>query len=326
MVDITSLEEVAICPRCNVSVSVVIPCYRSEATITPLVRELHAVLVESVDDYEIVLVVDGSPDNTDELAVELARDRRVRALLLSKNYGQHNALLAGISRSRYEVIVTMDDDLQHLPSQVPVLLTGLTADTDLVYGVPTSEEHEVMRSAASRLVKRSLAVAGVPNAADVTAFRAFRRELRTAFQHVADPFSNIDVLLSWATARVRRVPVEMRRRVSGRSNYGFSGLTHHAFNMITGYSIAPLRIVTYLGLACSAIGVALFFLVLWSYATGTTTVAGFSTIASMLAVFSGAQMLSLGILGEYLGRLHFRSMQQPPYVIREETGTLADGT
>ena len=299
-------------------VSVVIPCYRSRDTIPELVDRLHAVLAKEVEDYEIILVVDGSPDDTYAVArsLELA-SRRVRAILLRRNYGQHNALLAGILRARHEVIVTMDDDLQHLPEQLPTLLAPLDDPlVDLVYGVPVNEEHGVARSLASRAVKRALAMSGVANARDVSALRAFRTELREGFAHVNDTFASVDVMLSWTTTGVRRQPLAMAKRAVGRSSYSLSRLMRHAATMVTGYSAVPLKLVTWLGVACGALGLGLLAVVLYRFATGGTTVAGFTTLASMVALFSGAQMLSLGILGEYVGRIHFRGMQQPTFLVR----------
>ena len=161
---------------------------------------------------------------------------------------------------------------------------------------------------------------GVKNIRDFAAFRAFRTELRDGLGHVPDPFASVDVLLSWTTTSVERVTVEMRPRQVGRSSYTFSGLVRHTFNMITGYSNLPLRLVMYLGLLLAGVGFVLAVVVLVRYFSNETTVAGFTTLAAMIAMFSGAQMLSLGIIGEYLGRLHTRSMGKPTYLVRSDTG------
>lgn len=303
-------------------VSVVVPCYRSEGTVADLVRGLLPVLAGLTPHHEVVLVVDGSPDDTAGAARAVAAEHAahlVRVVELRRNYGQHNALLAGVARARYAVTVTMDDDLQHRPDQVATLLAPLADPrVDLVYGVAVDEEHGAARSFASRLVKSALAIAGVPNARDVSAFRAFRTDLREAFSHVTDPFVSLDVVLSWATTSVERVPVLMDHRSVGTSNYTVRGLLKHAANMATGYSVLPLRLVTMLGLAVSVLGVVALVAVLGMYWTGRIQVAGFTTVVAMLGILSGALMLSLGIVGEYLGRLHVRSMQRPAYVVRPE--------
>lgn len=305
-----------------VEISVVVPCYRSRATLAELVGRLHASLPAVVDAFELILVVDGSPDDTYPVARALERQHpeTMRTVLLRRNYGQHNALLAGIMRARYAVTVTMDDDLQHPPEEVGVLVGALEDPlVDLAYGVPIEEEHGLSRSFASRIVKTALAASGVPNAKDVSAFRAFRTDLRNGFAHIADPFASLDVLLSWTTTAVRRVSVQMDSRSSGRSNYSVAALTRHAMNMVTGYGTAPLKLVTWMGLLCSLLGFVLLVSVLARYWLGDIEVAGFTTLASMLAILSGAVMLSVGILGEYIGRLHFRSMQRPTFLVKEDS-------
>ncbi|WP_377643921.1 glycosyltransferase family 2 protein [Oryzobacter terrae] len=307
-------------PAAAQGISVVIPCYRSRGSVPALVNRLVPVLEQLTPRHEVILVVDGSPDDTADVARASARAFPagvVRVMELRRNYGQHNAVLAGVAAAHFGIVVTMDDDLQHLPEQLPTLLEPLDDPrVDLVYGVAVEEEHGWFRSFASRSVKAALAMAGVPNAKDVSALRAFRTDLRDAFEHVNDPFVSIDVVLSWATTSVRRAPVRMAERTIGASGYTFRRLIGHTFNMATGYSILPLRLVTWLGLFISFFGVVALVAVLALYWAGVVQVAGFTTVVAMLAVLSGAIMLSLGILGEYLGRLHVRSMQRPAYLVR----------
>jgi glycosyltransferase involved in cell wall biosynthesis len=307
-------------------VSVIIPCYRSARTLPELVERLQVSLTgfnsgeAPINDFEILLVVDGSPDDTYEVAHRLqGKYHNVRSIQLRRNYGQHNALLAGIVRAKYGIAITMDDDLQHRPEELRRLIAPLeNPQTDLVYGVPHNEEHSIARSWASRTVKASLALSGVDNAKDVSALRAFRTELRAGFAHVNDTFASVDVMLSWTTTGVVREPVAMDKRTTGKSSYTISRLIRHAVTMVTGYSSVPLKLVTWLGLACAIFGTTLLIIVLVRFAEGKTSVAGFTTIASMVALFSGAQMLSIGILGEYVGRIHFRGMQRPTYLVRDE--------
>ena len=307
-------------------ISVVIPCFRSELTLGPVVDAIFAALSEPlarsrVEDFEVVLVVDGSADGTADVANKLAAQHpEVRAIELRRNYGQHNALLAGILRAKYEVVVTMDDDLQHRPDQILPLLVPLAQGTsDLVYGVPAVEEHGLWRSAASRTVKKGLSLAGVASAEDVSAFRAFWTAQRDGFTHIDDPYVSLDVMLSWTTTSISQVTVEMDQRQVGSSSYSLGALLRHATNMITGYSNVPLRLVAWLGGVCALLGTALGAVVIWEYASGNTTVAGYTTVAAMVAIFSGAQMLSLGIIGEYIGRLHTRSTGKPTYLVKTDS-------
>ncbi|GAA3798903.1 glycosyltransferase family 2 protein [Sphaerisporangium flaviroseum] len=273
--------------------------------------------------HEVILVDDGSPDDTWEVAAELARGvEGVRAIRLSRNYGQHNALVAGVREAECEVVVTMDDDLQHPPEQIPLLLATLEGDRlDLVYGVPREEEHGVLRSFASRSVKAGMSGAlGVHGARTISAFRAFRTRLRDGFADLSGPHASIDVALSWTTTRVGAVTVHMNERSQGQSNYTPRLLARHAVNMLVGYSTAPLRAASYLGFLVGVFGLVLGGAVLWRFAVGDTTVPGFTTIASMVALFSSAQLVAMGVLGEYVGRIHGSGMGRPAYVVRERTG------
>jgi glycosyltransferase involved in cell wall biosynthesis len=311
-----------------VFVSVVVPCYRSARTLPSLIGRLATALSVAAIGYEVVLVVDGSPDDTWEVAAELARERpEVRAIRLARNYGQHNATIAGVRAARHEVIVTMDDDLQHPPEEIPRLLAALTDEVDLVYGHPRDEEHGFLRNLSSQVFKFGLSgPLGVRNARSLSAFRAFRAFLRSGLDDVTGPFVCIDVFLSWCTTRIQDVEVRMDHRGEGRSGYTLRTLLRQAVNVVVAYSSTPLRFVSYLGLLVGGFGACLLGLVLWSYFAGRTSVAGFTSVASMIALFSSAQMLGIGILGEYLGRLHSGGMGRPTYVVRTEVAATDVGT
>lgn len=304
-------------------ITVVIPCYRSEQTLGPLVDELVEVLpaLAGVDGHEVVLVDDGSPDRAGAVVDELAaRHPSVRGVHLRRNYGQHNAIVAGIRQASGDLIVTMDDDGQHRPDQIGTLIAPLLEDPllDLVYGIPSVEEHGPVRSLASRLVKWALRRVGVANAEWVGAFRAFRTDLRAAFVAALGAEVNVDVVLSWGTNRVAAARVVMDRRTVGRSNYSFARLASHAFTMVTGYTALPLRLASIVGFLAAAIGIALSVIVVVQYSVGATTVAGFTSTIAAISLFSGAQLFSIGMIGEYLGRQHFRAMHKPMYLIRTD--------
>ncbi|OUC97964.1 glycosyltransferase family 2 protein [Streptosporangium minutum] len=302
-------------------VSVVIPCYRSVQTLPALVERLLVVLPTVASMFEVVLVVDGSPDDTWEVAQELAdRHETVRALLLARNYGQHNALVAGIRCARYDTVVTMDDDLQHPPEEIPKLLAGLRPDLDIVYAVPYAGTHGFIRNLASRSLKIGLSGRfGEATGQDICAFRAFRSFLRESLDGVAGPHTLIDISFSWATMRVGTVRVNMERRPVGQSNYTVPMLIRHAVHVMVGYSTIPLRLVTYAGLLVGALGAVLLTVFLWNYWWGDSTLKGFTSIASMISLFASAQMVALGIIGEYLGRIHVERMGRPTYIVRERS-------
>ncbi len=301
--------------------SVVVPVYNSEEILADLVAQLGPVLRGLADDFEIILVDDGSRDGSWRVAASLSRgDDRVRAVRLMRNFGQHNALLCGIRRARYETIVTMDDDLQHPPSEIPKLLAKLDEGHDVVYGPPVRERHGPLRDIASQMTKLALqGTMGASTARQVSAFRAFRKTVSEAFRNYSGSFVSIDVLLTWGTTRFAAVPVRHDPRRAGVSNYTVRKLITHAVNMATGFSVVPLQLASLIGFAFTVFGVGVLAYVVGRYLMFGSSVAGFPFLASIIAIFSGAQLFALGIIGEYLARMHFRLMEKPSYAVREET-------
>lgn len=301
-------------------VSVVAPVYNSQESLPLLVERLLPVLQALDRPFELVLVDDGSRDASSRVARNLAaRHHWVRSVGLMRNYGQHNALLCGIRAARHGVIVTVDDDLQNPPEEIPKLLARLEAGADVVYGTPAHEQHGLWRDLASQATKIALQSAmGAETARKVSAFRAFRTELRQGFAGYRGPFVSIDVLLTWTTTRFESVVVRHDPRRMGASNYSFRKLVTHALNMMTGFSTLPLQVASLAGFALTLFGAGVLVYVIGRYLITGGSVPGFPFLACIIAIFSGAQLFALGVIGEYLARMHFRMMDRPPYVVREE--------
>ena len=304
-------------------VSVVVPVCNSSGSISQLVERLQAVLGGVVPQYEIILVDDGSSDDSWSKVEELSGSIDcLRGIRLSRNYGQHNALLCGIRECRMPVTVTIDDDLQTPPEEIPKLLEALDGDIDVVYGTPRRERHGVLRRLASRFTKLVLSSAmGAKTASRVSAFRAFRTELRCAFDGYRGAFVSIDVLLSWATVRFDSVTVRHEPRKFGHSQYTVRRLVIHALNMMTGFSTLPLEIASLAGFFFTLFGLGVLVFVLARYFFVGGRVPGFPFLASIIAIFSGAQLLVLGITGEYLSRMYFRTMGRPGSIVRSTTNS-----
>lgn len=298
----------------------VIPVYRSELIVPELVRRLDSVLAKITPNYELVLVNDSSPDGSWDVICRLSEQHPwIRPINLMRNYGQHNALLCGIRAVRYGLIVTMDDDLQHPPEEITKLLAALARGQDVVYGTPEHEEHGLARDLASVITKLTLQnVMGAEIARQVSAFRIFRAEVIKAFARYEGSFVSIDVLLTWGTNRFSAIRVRHEPRQQGRSGYTVGKLITHALDMMTGFSMLPLQMASLVGFTFTLVGLCLFVYVLFRYFTLGDPVPGFPFLASMIAVLSGAQLFALGIIGEYLARMHFRSMHKPPYVVRAD--------
>jgi glycosyltransferase involved in cell wall biosynthesis len=301
------------------NLSVVVPVYRGESLIEPLVERLKETLPKFAKKHEVILVDDGSPDSSWEVIERLAKKYEwVRGICLMRNYGQHNATLCGARLARYEVTVTMDQDLQHLPEDIPLLLAELERGYDVVYGAPKTLPQGFVRNLLTANIKRILAgTMGVPSVKNISAFRAFRTHLRSAFENFQSPTMIIDVLLSWGTARFSSVQVDITK--ARTSNYNFSTLIRAALLILTGYSTKPLRLASWIGFAMTLFGLGVFIYVVVIYFT-LGSLPGFPFLASIIALFSGAQLFALGIFGEYLARMFDRSMDRPTYVIYQTVG------
>jgi undecaprenyl-phosphate 4-deoxy-4-formamido-L-arabinose transferase len=299
------------------SISVVVPVYKSASTLRLLTQRLKPVLKELGVAYEAILVDDGSGDDTwNTISTLSCEEPWLKGIRLMRNYGQHNALLCGIRAARHEVIVTIDDDLQNPPEEIAGLLSKLVEGYDVVYGTPVQETHGFLRDMASVITKIAMQNAmGTETARLVSAFRAFRSHLRGGFASYQSPFVSIDVLLTWATTCFASVKVQHDPRKTGKSNYTFRNLVRHAINMMTGFSVLPLQIASVFGFSFTLFGMAALAYVLGRYLIQGSSVPGFPFLASMIAIFSGAQLFALGIIGEYLARMHFRIIERPAYAV-----------
>lgn len=303
------------------SCSVVVPVYNGSRSLPELVRRLQPVLRQIASRYELILVDDGSADESWEVIRKLARQHAwVRGIRLMRNFGQHNAVLCGVRAARHEITVTMDDDLQHPPEEVRRLVAELQRGYDLVFGVPQQEQHGFFRDLASQVTKLSLRYAtGLREVQWVSPFRAFRTDLRQAFETFSGPLVSMDVLLVWGARRISSLRVRHDPRRLGVSNYNFAKLMTHALNLITGFSTAPLRLASLLGFLATLFGLGVLIYVVGRYLIQGAVVQGFAFLASTIAIFSGVQLLALGILGEYFARMYLHVIHRPTYSVREQT-------
>lgn len=301
------------------NISVAIPVYNSEKNIPDLTERLVKVLEHMASNYEIIYVNDGSQDSSWQIICELVeRFNYIKGINLMRNTGQHNALLCAIREAKYEIIVTMDDDLQHPPEEIPKLINEFSKGYDVVYGAPKHEKHGLFRDLASKIIKLALRIAvGAKIDPMFSAFRVFRTELRNAFANYTGPFLSIDVLLSWGTVKFRSIYVNHELRKHGESNYTFQNLVRYTSNIMTGFSVLPLQSASLVGFFFAFFGILVLAYVLIKYLILGVVVPGFIFMASIIAIFSGAQLFALGIFGEYLAKMHFRLMGRPTYMIKE---------
>ena len=303
-------------------VSIVIPVYQSEATIVPLLRRLEATLEGSRRSWEVVLVDDGSRDGSWS-RIKDAQEKdpgHVTGVRLMRNFGQHNALMCGFARAHGDVIVTMDDDLQNPPEEIEKLLQRLeeTGD-DVVYGRYGRKQHRSWRNTGSWLVNTFYRHA-FKSQITVTSFRAIRRPVVDAILRYDLNFTYVDGLLAWNTQRVTTVDVVHAPRPEGRSGYSIGKLATLAFNLVTNFSLLPLQCVMWTGivLAMGGFGVGAFYL--WKHLRNEIAVPGYASTITAVLVLGGAQLVALGVIGEYLGRLHLNVNRKPQYSIRTVLG------
>jgi glycosyltransferase involved in cell wall biosynthesis len=297
-------------------ISIIIPVYKGAETLPELLEKLAIELPKICAKYEVILVNDGSPDNSWEVISTFSkRYPWIRGIKLMRNYGQQNATLCGVRHARYPITVTMDDDLQHPPEEIHKLLEKFAEGFDVVYGSPQQLPNDILRNMTTRVTKKLLSyVMGVPSMKHISAFCAFRTNLRNSFTNFQSPDFTLDVLLSWGTSKFSYVYVNLDK--AKKSNYDLFKLAGQALLILTGFSTAPLRIATITGFLMTIVGLSVLIYVMIIYFS-EGSIPGFTFLASIIALFSGTQLFSLGIFGEYLGTIFKRSMDKPAYIIEE---------
>lgn len=309
------------------SLTILIPVYFGEDTLRAFVEQLLAQLAGEERKFEVLLVDDGSRDRSWEVIEELAKQHPgvVRGIRLSRNFGQHNALMCGFHHARGDVVITMDDDGQHPPEEIPKLLETLEkTGADVVYGVPRRKEHHWLRNLASAMVRAFFRWV-FRLKVDPSPFRAIRREIVQLILPYDLSFVYLDGLLAWYTDRFAQVEVEHRPRLHGRSTYTLRKLITLAFNLFTNFAIGPLQVVSLIGFASTVFGLILAAYYLVMRLVGQITVPGFATVAILVLVMGGLQLLSLGLIGEYLGRVHLNVNRKPQFAVRAMTEPSSDG-
>lgn len=302
----------------ELDLSVVVPVYNSAGTLNSLLERLTNTLQSIVRRYEIILVDDGSRDDSWTVIQSLRAtygDRLV-AVQLMRNYGQHNALMCGLGMARGAYVVTMDDDLQNPPEEIPKMLAHISREgLDLVYGCPPAREHATWRNLGSTLVLHFYRTV-FRNPVTPTPFRIMRHHLAHSVLFYDLNFTFLDGLLAWCTNRVGSVEVEHHARKEGHSGYSLGKLVLLALNLYTNFSLIPLQIVSGLGFVTAMSGFLVGIYYLLQYMASNIAVPGFASTIIAILILGGAQLLALGVIGEYLGRLHLNVNRKPQYVIR----------
>jgi undecaprenyl-phosphate 4-deoxy-4-formamido-L-arabinose transferase len=303
-----------------VEISLVIPVFNEAAILPELVARLRAVCSGFEKSYEIIFVDDGSDDGSFETLKELKQqDPHLRLLKFTRNFGQQAAVLAGFRLSLGDIVIQLDSDLQHPPEEIPKLLEALTDEVDLVTTRPEKRQDGLLRTLGSRYLHAfGQLLFGRAFKLNLSSFRAMRHSVIEKVEACRDRSRYMAVLMSWMGVPSVEIQVEHHSRQKGHTKYSLLNLIQLTWDLITGYSNFPLRVVTYMGLFGAMVGFSVMLFLLFQRIVQGVLIEGFIVLSAVFAFFAGIQLLSIGFLGEYLGRIHTQLQNRPDYIIEKE--------
>lgn len=299
--------------------SVVIPVYKSQDSLRELYHRIRKVFETLGEEYELILVEDCGSDNSWQVMKSLRNeDRKVRIIRFMKNYGQHSALMCGLEHARGKFIITMDDDLQHPPEEIPKLITKMNEGSyDVVCGSVAEKKHSMLKNIGSFIFCRLISLQYNPSFRTAS-FRILRREVIDYIVAIKAVKPMLDILILKVTNNICYVEVEHHQRRYNTSTYTSYKLVRHFLNGIIYYTLLPLKAVFAIGAMCSVLSFVMALYYLIRYLEGKITISGWTTLVLLLLFFFGIITSFLGIIGEYLYRIIQHIGQIPPYTIREK--------
>jgi undecaprenyl-phosphate 4-deoxy-4-formamido-L-arabinose transferase len=301
------------------SVSIVIPVFNEAANLPVLWARLRPILRESLREWTIIFVDDGSTDDSLEILRKYSQeDPRVRVVELARNFGQHSALLAGFRNSRADVVVTLDADLQNPPEEIPRLLEAIAEGNDVVGGWREERQDHTFRRIASRLHNRiTSAIVGVPMHDYGCMLRAYRRHIVDTVVACDEKAAFVPALANSFAKRVAEIPVAHAQRQEGESKYNLFQLAHLSLNLITGFSNFPIQAMSLAAIAIFLLD-ALFVAILLAHRLvyGPQQEGALWVLFAFTFALLGMVMLALGLIGEYIGRIYLEVRRRPTYIVR----------
>lgn len=305
-------------------ISIVVPVLDEEECVEELARRIDEVMAGVDAEYELIFVDDGSRDGTPERVAELhkAAPSRVQSIRFTRSFGHQAALVAGLRHARGDAVVTMDGDLQHPPEFLPTLIDAWREGADVVHTVrrlaPGTARSRKERTA--HLFYRVMSALGsvpvIPASAD---FRLLDRRVVDAFNTLEERFIYARGLIPWLGFRDARVEYQVGERYAGQSKYSFWPMLRLALDGLFSFSVLPLRLISLLGLVTTLFGVAFGVHALIAHLTGGVAASGWTSVVVLILIFGGVQLLSVGILSEYVGRVYDEVKRRPRYVIESRS-------
>jgi len=305
----------------HIDVSIVVPVYRSEPILPHLVAKVEEAFAALPWTYELILTNDVSPDRSWEVIAELARTHpQVRGICLAKNVGQHNATMAGLGSVRGDIVVIMDDDLQHPPDAIARLIDAIRAGADVCYTRYANRQHATWKKFGSWFNDRIATILlNKPAGLYLSSFKALRRNIVDQVVKYDGPYAYVDGLILDITRRIDVVTIEHQARFTGEGNYNLRRSISLWLKMATSFSVFPLRVATFLGMLLTAISVIGIVVIVGRKLLHPDLATGWASLIVTMLFVGGIQTFCLGMLGEYLGRAYLKINKKPQYVIRETT-------
>lgn len=300
-------------------ISVVIPCYGSESSIEDVVARLEKTFAaRQHTNYEIVLVNDCSPDGVYAVISRIAAaNPKIIGISLAKNFGQHAALMAGYHYCSGDIVVSMDDDGQTPPEELFKLVDAIDTGYDVVYAKYPEVKQSLFRRFGSRVNKWMMeSLLGKPKDIVANSYFACRKFVVDEMVHYEKPYPYLGGLVFRATKNIGSVDVEQKERASGQSGYTLGKLISLWANGFTAFSVKPLRLATFCGVACGAVGFVYLIVIVVRKIINPMVPMGYSSTMAVLLFLGGIILFVLGLIGEYVGRIYISISNSPQYVVR----------
>jgi dolichol-phosphate mannosyltransferase len=298
--------------------SVVVPLFNEEGNVENLVRRVIAAMESVGEPFELLFVDDGSRDQTPVILRRLAAaDPRIRVLRFARNYGQEAAVEALYLNARGAWLIQMDGDLQHPPEEIPKLIAKRDEGYEVVYGLREGRQDALVRVLASRAMQHGMRMMDVELPEDVSTFRLMKAPIARLVAALPERRKFFSALIVWSGARIGVVKVSHAARASGTTKYNFTKLLNHTFDLVVGFSSKPLRYIGALGLLFALVG---FGLGAWTIGRKVLFgygVIGWASVFAAVVVLSGAQLIALSVIGEYIARIYIQAQARPLYNVAE---------